>query len=154
MTDNLSKISGIIGIVLIVIAVIVTGLFHMDLASVSDEALLPDNWVNVFLKYAYFLIFAATIIAVGFGLFSFAMRLKDEPKRALMGLIPLVIIALVVIVAYSSASDVKLPMENYEGPDNVPGTLKWSGAGLYTTYALFIGAVVAIIYAEISKLIK
>jgi len=154
MKDNLSKISGIIRIALIVIAIIIAALFYSDLASVSDEALLPDNWVNSFLKYAYFLAIAAAVVAVGFALWSLVLKFMDKPKQAALGLIPIILLVLVAVFAYSYASDTPLPMENYEGTDNVPGTLKWSGAGLYTTYALFVGAVAAIAYAEVSKIIK
>lgn len=156
MNDNLSKLSKIILAVLIVIGVIITALFYMDLASVSDEALIPDQWVNNFLKYAYIIGIAAAVIAVGFALYSFVLRLMDNPKKAVISLLPIIVLVLVVVIAYSSASDLALDMPNYTGTDNVDGhsNLKWTGAGLYSMYALLLGALAAIIVTELTKALK
>ncbi len=156
MNDNISKISLIMRVVLIAIAVIVAIFFYLDLASVEDEALIPDNWVNRFLKYSYILAIGAAILTVGFALLGLGMKFIDSPKKALIGIIPAIILLIVVLVGHSMASDVALDMPNYEGTDNVTGhfNLKWSGTGLYVSYFLIFGAIAAILYAEVSKLLK
>lgn len=156
MKNNLVKISGAIRIVLIAIAVIIAALFYSDLMSVSDEALMPDQWINGFLKYAYILGISAAVIAILFALYTFVMKLIDSPKKALISLIPIVALVVIVIIAHSNASDMPLNMPNYDGMDNVKGhkNLIWSGAGLFTMYTLLIGAIAAIIVAEIMRIFK
>ncbi len=181
MTDNLSKITKILLIVLFVVAIIFTVKFYMGMSSLegmkaeefnavemADAGSILDagtdseleakkgaiNWLGYFFKFTYFVGFLAAGAAVLFSLINFVLKLKDEPKKAIVGLIPLIILGLVVLLAYSGASNEVLTIPGYTGEDNVPKTLKWSGAGLYTTYALIGLAILSIIYVEIAKAFK
>ena len=64
-------------------------------------------------------------------------------------IIILVAFAILVILAYTFASDEILDLVGYKGADNVPKTLKLSDMGLYLTYILFGGTIISIIITEI-----
>ena len=82
------------------------------------------------------------------------MKLLAKPKKAIVTLIPIALIGLILLISYSSASSELLDMPNYDGVDNVPGQLKWSGAGLIMSYVLLGLAVIAILVSSVMKFFK
>ena len=101
-----------------------------------------------------YLILLALII--GFLLLVFPLIfLLRKPKQALRSLIIVVAAVVLVFIAYQFlASDELLNLVNYNGPDNVPTTLKIVDTGLFLTYFLLVIAFGAILYHEISSSIK
>ena len=102
------------------------------------------------LKWAYVMAIGAAVITVGFSIFNMIIN----PKGLKQGLFVLVGIVILFGAAYLLASDELLSIETYEGTQNEPITLKWTGTGLYATYILAAGAVLSILYSEISKYFK
>ncbi len=180
MKDNLSKITKILLIVLFVVTVIFIVKFYMGMSSIEDmkaeeinkiettDVSILDgtdseleakkaaiNWLGYFFKFTYFVGFLAVAAVIGFSVLNFVLKLKDEPKKALLGIIPLLVLVLVLLIAYYGlASDKLLDMPNYKGDGNVPGTLLWTGTGIMVMYALFGFAILSIIYVEIAKAFK
>ncbi|MCF6184366.1 MAG: hypothetical protein L3J56_07025 [Bacteroidales bacterium] len=148
MTDNIAKITKILLWVLIALS-----LFYAIMLFVNASADNP-KWIVNSLTYTEVLLYIAVGAVVLFSLFNFILNLIARPKKALLSLIPIVILGVVFLIAYSYASDKVLYMPTYEGTDNVPGILKWSGAGLITAYIFFGLAILSILYAEIAKLFK
>ncbi len=148
MTDNIAKITKILLWVLIALS-----LFYaiMLFVNTTEE---DTTWITNSLTYTKVLLIFAVAAVVFFSLFNFIMNLISRPKKALLSLIPILVLGIVFFFAYSNASDEVLYMPTYEGTDNVPGILKWSGAGLITAYIFFGLAVVSILYVEIAKLFK
>lgn len=102
------------------------------------------------LRWAYVMAVGAAGITVGFSIFNMIIN----PKGLKQGLFVLVGIIILFGAAYLLASDELLSIETYEGTQNEPITLKWTGTGLYATYILAAGAVLSILYSEISKYFK
>lgn len=106
----------------------------------------PVN-TNIVLIWNVILLVIAIILALVFPLiFLFA-----NPKRALRSLILVGVVAVAVFICYQFASDELLNLVNYNGPDNIPSTLKITDTGLFLTYFLIIVAFGAILYHEISS---
>ncbi len=181
MTDNISKITKILLFVLFAIAILFTVKFYAGIASIedmkadefsqiekiaedgtmlsgtdslTDEKVATVNWLGYFFKFMYALGIIATVFAVGFAVWNFILKLIDNPLKGLMGLLPMVILGIIIFVAYTNASDVKLVMPQYDGTDNEQSILKWTGTGMITMYIFFALAVVSIIYVEIAKMFK
>jgi hypothetical protein len=102
------------------------------------------------LRWAYVMAIGAAIITVGFSIFNMIIN----PKGLKQGLFVLVGVVILFGAAYLLASDQILSIETYEGTQNEPITLKWTGTGLYAMYILAAGAVLSILYSEIAKYFK
>lgn len=98
----------------------------------------------------YILLVIAIILALVFPIIFLLMN----PKRALRSLIVVGVIALIVFTSYQFASDEILNLVNYNGPDNIPSTLKIADTGLFLTYFLLVIAFGAILFHEISQIFK
>lgn len=111
-----------------------------------EEPIITDKII----LWAYILFFIAAVIALIFPLFYVILN----PRSALRTVIILGIIAVLVFISYQLASDEILSLQQYTGPDNVPGTLKRVGTGIILTYILAGLAVLGILVTEISKIFK
>jgi len=105
---------------------------------------------NIALIWAFVLFMITLITALVFPLAFLIMN----PKQAIRFLIGLGVVAVVIFIAYQLGSDELLNLINYNGPDNVPKTLKMVDTGLFVTYFLALIAVVSILYNEVSKMFK
>jgi len=148
MTDNIAKITKVLLWVLIALSLF----FALMLFTNSSET--ETTWIQNTLTFTYILLFLTAGVSVLAALYIFVMKFMHNPKRALITLIPIVLLGVILIIAYSSASDAILNMPNYDGLDNTAGNLKWSGTGLIMTYILSGVAVLAIIVSEIVRIFK
>jgi len=136
---KLAKLTSFLLYALLGISAILGILFYMG--SVSEEPL-------IYVAYAFVVL--AAIFAIGFPVY----QLMSNPKGALNTLIGLAILGVIVLIAYSLASDQVMNIVGYDGPDNNPGTLKMVGTGLFTTYILFFLSLAAIVITEIYNAVK
>ena len=90
---------------------------------------------------------AAAVIAVLFGLYHFLANIKQNIPM----LIGVVVFIIVAVICYNFASGEVL--KSY-GPDVSESASKWSGAGILIMYVLVIGAVIAALLGEISRIFK
>ncbi|MCD8166079.1 MAG: hypothetical protein LUE93_08100 [Bacteroides sp.] len=81
----------------------------------------------------------------------FGSALADNPKSAIKSLIGIIVLAVLMVVAFSMGSDEPLVLPGYDGTDNVPFWLKITDMFLYTIYILFGVTVLAIIASSIKK---
>lgn len=157
MTDNVAKISKIILWVLIALSVFFALMLFIngsDYEASADKNTADITWINNGINYTMILLIVTAAVAVIASLYIFVMIMMAKPKRALIKLIPIALLGIILLIAYTQASDIPLNMPNYEGSDNVAGPLKWSGTGLFITYGLLALAVLSILYVEISRLFK
>ena len=136
---KLAKITSILLYILLGVATILGVLFYTN--SISEEPLIDTMYVYVVI---------AAIFAIGFPVY----QLFTNPKGAINTLIGLGVLGVIVLIAYSMASDQVLNLVGYNGPDNVPSTLKTVGTGLITTYILFFLSLLAIAVTEIYNAFK
>lgn len=108
---------------------------------------LNTSWILI---WAVILVGIAALAALLFPAINYILN----PKHIVRNLILLGAVALIIFVLYQLASDEILKLVNYNGPDNVPVTLKLTDTGLFLTYLLGASAFLLIIYSEVSKAFK
>jgi hypothetical protein len=149
---KISRISSVTLYVIIGITAILTILFFAGgyVAGTKGTNLAEPVNTDYILIWNAILLGIAIILTLAFTLVSILMN----PKRAVRTIIILGIIAVVIFISYQFASDEILNLVNYNGPDNIPSTLKIVDTGLYLTYFFLVIAFGAILYSEISKAFK
>lgn len=152
MSGKYIKIINYILYALLGISIILVLLFYIGNIVPGTEGTSMEEPVitETLLRWAYVMAVGAAVITVGFSIFNMIIN----PKGLKQGLFVLVGIIILFGAAYFLASDELLSIETYEGTQNEPITLKWTGTGLYATYILAAGAVFSILYSEISKYFK
>ena len=104
-----------------------------------------DNLINIGIILTYIMIVFAALAAVGFGIKKMIQK-TNTAKKTLYTIGGLII---VLIFSYFIASDEILG--SYEKYEITASTAKKVGMGLTTFYVLAIGAIGAVLYAELSK---
>jgi hypothetical protein len=97
--------------------------------------------IDIGIYAGYVLIALCAVAAIGMPL----IQSFSDPKSLIKSGIAVVLLVVVFFIGYAIADG------NVEGVPSA--TAKYVGAGIYTTYVAFFGAIIGIIYTEISKLI-
>ena len=149
---TITKFSNYVLYVLLVVSVIFIGAFFMGgyVAGTEGTTAAEPLVTNSILSWAYVLFFIATAVSLVFPIVYMIMN----PKNVVRSLIILAGIIALVFIAYSMASDEVLNIVGYNGPDNVPATLKRTDTAIILTFILMGVAVLSILYTEIAKLFK
>jgi hypothetical protein len=107
-----------------------------------------NNLIDIGLYVAYLLLFVTLLGVIIFPL----IQTVSDFKKAKSGLIGLAGLVLLFLLAYSiSPADQGLFYTNF----NIgPKMSKFIGGGLFATYFIFVGVIISILYAEVSKFIK
>lgn len=152
------KVSYYVLYVMFAVTLVVLGLFYFGGDAQGDAVLAsidPEMWqpaqTDTLLFLMYGLFFLAVIATVGAFLFQFGSALRDNPGRALRSLVGVIVLAVVVIVAWTMGSEQPLNIPGYDGSDNVPFWLKITDMFLYSIYILFGATVLAILFSSIKK---
>lgn len=148
----MSKLSNLLNYVLyllLAVTLVFAGLFFFG-GEIEGEAYYTPSYTEAMLNWAKLLVYITAGIALIFEIINIIIH----PKSAVRTLISLGIIVLIVLVAYSLSDTTPMKIIGYNGPDNVPSMLSMAGTMLYTTYILFGITVVAILYAELSRMFK
>ena len=104
-----------------------------------------ESLINIGIILTYLMIGFATLTAIGFGIKKM-MQKTNNTKKTLYTIGGLVV---VLIFSFLIASDEILG--SYEKYEITASTAKQVGMGLTTFYILAIGAIGAVLYAELSK---
>jgi len=137
MSEGLSKILSITLYALLGISALLGVLFY-------TEAIGADSIIY----WCYTLFFIGTAAAIVLPL----IHLGKNPAGAKGAVIGLVALVVVFVIAYVVAGDEMLP--KYENFIDGPEDSKLVGMGLIAFYILGFGAIGAVVYSSISKLIK
>lgn len=106
--------------------------------------------LDISLIMAYILIVGGALLAILLPL----IRSLSDPRGLLKTLGVIVLFAVVFFVLYS-ISDSEVPARFAVEPFNItPGMSKFLGGLLYTTYLLFVIAILGIVFTEINKALK
>lgn len=105
--------------------------------------------VDIMIPITYVLFAVATIFALFVGPIMSAIA---NPKGLVRGAIALVVLIVVFGIAWSVSSDAVTPM--YVNKNISPSVSKLVEGGLNMFYILFVVAIVAAVYSEISKIFK
>jgi len=143
----MSKILRIVLIVLMALSAFICVLFYVGGESAPDQ----PTFTNLYIVWAYVL----TGLAVGFTVIFPIIQMITNPKNAKKGLMGILALGAVVLVSYLLSSGDLLGIIDPELIEyDVPSTLKYAGTMLYTNYVLAGLAIVAMVYSEISKVLK
>ncbi|MFC2138040.1 hypothetical protein ACFLTE_07700 [Bacteroidota bacterium] len=151
MSDKISKIINIIlysilgASVLAVIFYYAGGVTAESLGTTYEE----KNFTELYLIWAYILLFITAILAIGFPI----IQGVSNPKNLNKTLVPLAATVVVVLAAYFLSSDEKMDILGFGLVDD-PLTLKYSGTMIITVYILMGIAFLSIIYSEVKGFFK
>ena len=104
-----------------------------------------ESLINIGIILTYLMIGSAALTTVGFGI----KKMLEKPENATKTLYTIGGLIIVLIFSYFIASDEILG--SYEKYEITASTAKKVGMGLTTFYVLAIGAIGAVLYAELSK---
>lgn len=144
---KISRLSRIIIVSLFAVTAVIICMFCFGPYDAEFEG--PEH-TDAMLNWAYILLGVSIVAALTFPVVEFIRK----PKQGLKGMLPLLGLAIVAFVCYQLGDGTVLDMPGYNGPDNVPGTLKITDAILLMTYILMVVDVLAIFATEIFKKIK
>ncbi|GET27537.1 hypothetical protein [Prolixibacter sp. NT017] len=147
-----SKVTRILTIILWVMLAL-SAIFIVLLVDKIDTPQ-QDSMINLNLRWSYILFGIAAIVAVGFSVF----HMFSSGEKAKKSLMAIGVLAAVVIIASLLASS-EIP--NFYGAQTMvqkgtltPEVAKFTDTLLYTTYILFGGAVLSVIYSGLSRFWK
>ena len=132
-----TKIVSIISYILMGVSVVLVGAFYAGV--ITEEPIII---------WSYGLAIVASAIAVIFPLY----HLIKDPRGAKPVVIGLVALLVITGISYGVASDEVLP--SYAEYGTTPFTSKLVSTGLILFYLLAGGAIIASVYAEVSKIFK
>jgi hypothetical protein len=153
---QLLRIAEVFFFSLMAISVVLTFIFYLNIGNVNSNDPLAKQIADMgpmldYLTYwSYLLTLLAVIFAIGFP----AFQVVTNPKGGIKALISVIGIAALLFICYQLGDGTIMDIAGYTGPDNIPGTLKMTDMGIFAMYAMVGGAVIALLYSEISKLLK
>jgi hypothetical protein len=106
--------------------------------------------IDIFLFISEGLIIIGAILAIVMPL----IKSLGNPSSLVKTGIGVAVLVVVFFIAYTMADSEVLPKYAVEPFNLTPGLSKFVGGSLLTTYALFIIAIVGIVFTEINKAIK
>lgn len=109
-----------------------------------------DEYAGPFLQFSYVSLLIPVVLLVIFPIRYYI----THPEKIKQALISLGALAAITIVSYALASGEALVFMGSDAFEMGKATMKWAGAGLIAFYIMFFGAIVAIAYSELSKLLK
>ena len=151
---KIRKVSSWTLISIVVISVIVVLAFFIGGSHVEGE-LTYYHQTGLLLTWSYILFGAALLVALFFALGSFSKGFKANPKKALLSLGSVVLLAVILLVSYSAGSGEPLSTLNADSAQyNTLGWLKVTDMWLYTIYTLGILVILATVWGAARKSLK
>ncbi len=146
-----NKISNILEIALLAIAVVVAVMFFVGGETFEGSG--EPMYTNLLLNSTYILAAVAVIATFTLSLANFVRNFIDNPKKSLKSLLgPLGIIA-IVYVSYLFADATPLNIPGYDGDGNTASWLITADVILFTTYVMTaITALTTVVTATIKAL--
>ena len=155
MKEKTDKLITLIGLGIAVVCTILAIVFAMNNGGVKDLAAVQANGL---FDATYWILLCFVVIALAAIVFFLVVKLankfKEEPGYLKKFLILVGVVVVVCVVSYllSKGNDVTLAL--MEKNNISEGTSKLIGAACWMVYILVIGSACAILYTEVSKLLK
>ena len=106
--------------------------------------------LEAILKWTYVLLGITLAVTIIFPIIFMFTNLQTLKRLGIVVLIS----AVLIFISYRLADDTVMDLIGYNGPDNVPATLKVVGTVLIFTYILGVAAIVSILYSSIANIFK
>lgn len=133
----------------VVISILVMGLFYLGGQVSAQEQLVADmsqpKFTDFVLYWCYALLAITVVVLIGFAIADLLRGFKENPKKALSGLMTIVGLAALLIITYMIGDGTLLNIPGYEGNDNRPPTLKMTDMWLFSSYIMFAVTILAMI---------
>lgn len=134
--------------VLMAVSIVAGVLFYtggnIGTLDVAGDMLPIPRYTDLFMNWAFILFCIIVVVTLCAVIASFGTQLRHNPLKALKGLVPVIVFALVFVVAWFMGSPEEMKIIGYEGTENVGVWAQASDMMLYSTYIL-VGCVLATI---------
>jgi hypothetical protein len=155
--SKIRKISSIVFLATVAVTLVVMGMFLFGgqasgaemLQGPTIEGLSQPKYLDLLINWAYILVGLTIFVLLCFAIWGFITGLKDNPKKAIGGLVALVLLVVLLLITYSMGSGDILNITGYSGPHNVPTWLKLSDMMIYAVYTMIVINILAIIIMPI-----
>jgi hypothetical protein len=136
------------------ISVILFVILFTSIENETSPGARAESLISLNINWSIFLTIVAALIAMGFAI---AQTIVDK-KQTINSLLVLAGFALIIVVSYLVSTD-EIPkffgVEKFVADGTLtPSISRWIGAGLVTTYILFIGALLSIVVFSAASLFK
>ncbi len=125
------------------------GLFYFGGQAAPEDLVAGDLsqplFTDLLLYWAYILLALTVIVLIGFAVTDFLRGLRENPKKALSGLLVLLILVALLVITYIMGDGTLLNIPGYTGSDNVPTMLKMTDMWLYSCYVMLVVTLLAMI---------
>lgn len=142
----------------VLISIVVMGLFYFGGQAAPHELVAGDmsqpKFTDVVLYWMYALLAITVVVLIGFAIVGFIRGLKENPKKALGGLVALLALVALLVITYIMGDGTLLNIPGYTGADNVPPMLKLTDMWLYSSYFMLVITLLAIIILPLFSRIK
>lgn len=155
-TEIAQKAGRIFYWILLAVSVVLIIMFFVKSGNVNTE----DPWskqitefgpiLNYYVIWAYILVGLAVFFTVIFPI----ATMVTNPKSGLKTLASIAVLALMLFIGYQLADDTIMELPGYTGNDNIPGTLKLTGMGVYMMYFMLGGSLIAMAFSAIRNIFK
>ena len=139
----------------VVISILVLGLFYFGGQAAPEDLVAGDlsqpKFTDLVLYWSYFLLGVTVIVLIGFAIADFFRKLKENPKRALSGLLVLLVLVALLVITYIMGDGTLLNIPGYTGSDNVPPMLKMTDMWLYSGYFMLVVTLLAMLVLPLFK---
>lgn len=139
----------------IAISLVVMGLFYLGGQVPEAQKIVAGQsqptFTDIVLYWCYVILAITIVVLILFAIVGFFTSLKDNPKKALGGLVALVGIAVLLIITYVIGDGTLLNIPGYSGNDNNPTTLRMTDMWIYSVYVMLALTILAIILSPIFK---
>lgn len=154
----MKKISNIILYALIVIAIIVMGLFYfgggteqaLDASNPDADTFYVPNYTSLAITLANIFLIVGAIAAVLVAIFKFVI----SPKQSMKSLIGIGLLVGVILIAYLMSDATPMKLAGQENLFTNAFDLKLADVCLYSSWILLILTIIAIVYANLMKVIR
>ena len=156
---KIRRTSQIVFLIAVAISLVVMGLFAFGGQVEDGQKLIPDMsqpiHLDLLLYWTYALVAIAVAVVLFFIIVGFVKGLRDNPKKAILGLLAFVALVAMCLITFSLGSGEPLDILGYTGPHNVYFWLKFVDMWIYSIYIMVAVVILAIIITPlIAKLLR
>lgn len=144
----------ILGLLSALIVVMIYAGGNAESLEVGGDLLTVPKYTDTLLYWSYFLVGLVVVITLLLVIIGFIKNLISSPATAFKSLIPIVIFALIFIIAWSMGSAEKISIIGYDGTDNVGFWAQFTDMVIYAIYALFAAVAITIVGSRIYTSLK
>ncbi|MBQ9440474.1 MAG: hypothetical protein IJU35_07820 [Paludibacteraceae bacterium] len=154
----MEKVSKYVMYCLMAVAVIASLMFFLGgdagTIEVGGDSLGVPKFTDTFLNVCYAFTGIAVILTFCAVIYSYAANAKNDPKGALLSLVPVALFVLLFVVCWFLGDPSEMKIIGYEGTDNVGFWAQATDMVIYGIYSLLVITVLSILCGAIYGALK